>query len=68
MFQRGGLAMSIPTLLLAGPATGFLLAYLAIRVLHLEGDAAKWTQVGLVLLGMAAGGRETYKLIRRISD
>lgn len=68
LVQRGSLALSIPTLLLAGPITGLLLSYLAIRLLHLEGDQAKWTKVVLMLLGLAAGGRETLKVIRRISE
>jgi len=68
MVYRGGLALSIPSLLLAGPLTGFVLAYFAIKVFHLDGDAAKWTQVALVLAGFGAGARETYKVIQRISD
>lgn len=67
MVQRGSLAMGIPMMLLAGPITGIILAYFAIKVFRLEGNAAKWTQVGLVLLGLASAGRETIKIIQRIS-
>jgi F0F1-type ATP synthase assembly protein I len=60
---QAGLALMIPSLMVAGPLAGFLIAWLIGRW---TGWQSRWITVGLVLLGMVAGVRETIKVIRRI--
>ena len=59
--RSAGLLLSIPTLLIVSPLVGFFLGSWLDRRFH----TTPWlTLVGLVL-GFAAGGRETYLIYRR---
>ena len=59
-----GLAMMIPSIMVAGPVVGFLIAWFIGRW---TGWHARWFTALLVLLGMMAGVRETIRIIRKIS-
>jgi ATP synthase protein I len=61
--QQLGLALSIPTLLAAGPLVGFGLAWL-IRRWTGWGEWVTWL---MVILGIIAGIREVVSVIRRLS-
>lgn len=63
-WSQVGLAMSIPTLLLAGPLVGLGLAW-AVR--RLTGWDYWWLNALLIAVGFAAGVRETIKVIRKLS-
>lgn len=58
-----GLAMGIPMLMLAGPLTGFCMAWAMRRWLGWP----EWVTYVMVLLGFVAGIRETIRVIQRIS-
>ena len=57
------MAMMIPSLLVCGPLVGYGLGW-AIRRWIGGGD---WVTIGMVLLGMAAGIRESVLVIRKLS-
>lgn len=61
--QQLGLALSIPSLLAAGPLVGFGLAWLIRRWT----GWGSWVTGVLVILGLAAGIREVVQVIRRLS-
>lgn len=63
LLRQTGVAMTIPFLLLAAPVVGLL----AGRWLDAKLGTAPWGKVIGVALGLMAGGRETYLLIRRLS-
>ena len=61
--QSAGLALMIPSLMLAGPLAGLLLGrWLGGMAGHGDGGGL----IGLAL-GLAAGGREVIKILRRMS-
>lgn len=57
-----GLALSIPTLLAAGPLVGYGLAWLIRRWT----GWGPWVTMVMVLLGIAAGIREVVQVIKRL--
>ena len=63
-WNQVGLAMSIPTLMVAGPLVGYLLAK---GLERLTGWDYWWLNALLIALGFAAGIRETIKVIRKLS-
>lgn len=63
LYTQLGLALSIPTLLAAGPLVGFGLGWL---IRHWTGWG-EWVTWVMVLLGIVAGIRETVLVIRRLS-
>ncbi len=56
------IAMSIPTVMAAGPLVGWGLGWAAIRYLH----APEWIEPVCMALGFAAGVRETIRIVRRL--
>lgn len=62
-WTKAGLALMIPSVMAAGPLAGLLIAWL-VRRLTGWGD---WVTAVLILLGLAAGVRETIRIIRRLS-
>jgi len=67
-WAQAGLAMAIPSLLMAGPITGYLLGLGIIRVFELSDPWATRTKYICLILGLMAGIRETYKIIRKITS
>ena len=59
-----GLALTLPMILLAGPAAGFAIGYWITRKFHAPGFVTPLA-MGLGLLGSAL---QAYRLIRRISN
>lgn len=62
-WSQVGLALSIPTLLAAGPLVGLALGWLICRAT----GWGLWVQWVLMILGMVAGIRETIKVIQKLS-
>lgn len=58
-----GLGLMIPMLLVSGPLVGYAIGYLLRRWLGWP----EWVMYVMVLLGLVAGGRETFRVIKRIS-
>lgn len=63
VFTHLGLALSIPSLLVAGPLVGYGLGML---IQHLTGWGM-WVSWLTLTLGIVAGIRETIKVIRKLS-
>lgn len=63
-YTSAGMAMQIPSLLLAGPLVGLGIAWLVKR---LTGYESMWLTVLLVMIGLVAGAHEVIKVIKRIS-
>jgi F0F1-type ATP synthase assembly protein I len=59
--RRGGLLLAIPTLLIVSPMVGFFLGNMMDRWLK----TPPWFGILGLVLGFAAGGRETYLIYRR---
>ena len=59
--RRASLLMTIPTLLIVSPLVGFFLGNWLDRRFH----TSPWLMIAGLLLGFAAGGRETYQIYRR---
>lgn len=67
-FQREVyLALSIPSVLLAGPLVGLILGYGATRLLHLSPEAGRLALLFGLILGLATAAREVIRIVRRIS-
>lgn len=62
LHQVAMLAVLIPMLMLAGPAVGFLLG----RWLDSKLGWDPWGQLGGLILGLAAGFRESYLIVKRL--
>jgi len=62
-YRQLALATTIPIMMLAAPAVGYFIGKYLDR---LAGTSETMTVIFL-LLGLAAGGLESYKLIKRIS-
>lgn len=62
-WAQAGLALAIPMLLASGPLVGYFLGVFIRRWTGWGG----WVVVLMMVLGMAAGVRETIKVIRRLS-
>jgi F0F1-type ATP synthase assembly protein I len=62
--RSAGLLLAIPTLLIVSPLVGFFIGMAADRWLKTK---LILSIVGMVL-GFAAGGRETWRIIRRVQD
>lgn len=58
-----GLALSIPSLLVAGPLVGYGLGWLIRRWT----GWGSWVTMAMVLVGIAAGIRQVVQVIRRLS-
>lgn len=65
---KAGLAMSIPTMMVAGPLVGLIMGHYICLWLGIEAPAKTWVKMGLLALGMIAAGRETARIIKRISS
>jgi F0F1-type ATP synthase assembly protein I len=61
-WSRVGLALLIPSVLLAGPLAGLLLGLLFQKLT----GWGEWLLAVFILLGLAAGARETVGIIRRL--
>ena len=64
---EAGLALSLPSLMAAGPFAGFLIAYGINRWLDLQPPWSKRITIFFILVGMLAGARETIRLIKKIA-
>jgi len=62
--KTAGLLLAIPTLLIVSPIVGYFVGSLADRWLKW----APWGGIVGLLLGFAAGGRETYRIYRRYQE
>jgi F0F1-type ATP synthase assembly protein I len=62
--KTAGLLLSIPTLLIVSPIVGWFVGSLADRWLKWQ----PWGGIVGLMLGFAAGGRETYKIYRRYQE
>jgi len=59
--KTAGLLLAIPTLLIVSPIVGYFVGSLADRWLKWN----PWGGIVGLMLGFAAGGRETYRIYRR---
>jgi F0F1-type ATP synthase assembly protein I len=59
--KSAGLLLAIPTLLIVSPIVGYFVGSLADRWLKWD----PWGGIVGLMLGFAAGGRETYRIYRR---
>jgi len=62
--KTAGLLLAIPTLLIVSPIVGYFVGSLADRWFKW----APWGGIVGLLLGFAAGGRETYRIYRRYQE
>lgn len=62
--RSAGLLLAIPTLLIVSPIVGWFVGSLADRWLNW----APWGGIVGLMLGFAAGGRETYRIYRRYQE
>ena len=62
-FRQVALATTIPLIMLAAPAVGYFIGIYLDRLLGLSGVMT----IIFLLLGIAAGGVETYRLIKEIN-
>lgn len=62
-WQQAGLALSIPSLLAAGPLAGWLIGWLIQRWT----GWGNWVVVVFVFVGLAAGIRESIRVIQKLS-
>ena len=67
-WAQASLALSSPTLMVAGPLAGGLLALGAIWAFGIGEPWAGRIKIAGIIVGLVAGARETLKVIRRISD
>lgn len=58
-----GMAMMIPSLMVAGPLVGYAVGYLIRR----GTGWGRWVEILMALMGLAAGIRESILIIRKIS-
>mgnify|MGYP006282521129 CR=1 FL=1 len=63
VYSQIGLALSIPSMLLAGPLVGYGIGYL-VRQWTGWGE---WVTFFFIVLGFVAAVRETIKIIRKLS-
>ncbi len=61
-YRQIALATTIPIIMLAAPAVGYFIGFYLDRLLGTE----RIMTVVFLLLGVAAGGVETYRLIKKI--
>ena len=66
-WRQAGLAMTIPTMMVSGPLLGWLLGMGIERWLDLQPPWSFRIRATLVILCTVAAGRETIKIIKRIS-
>ena len=62
--RSAGLLLAIPTLLIVSPLVGFFVGMATDRWLKTR---MVFSIIGLVL-GFAAGGRETWRIVKRVQD
>ena len=67
-WRQAGLALTIPTMMAAGPLVGYFIAYMLNLWLDIPGPWDGRVKIIGVLLGTAGGIRETIKLIKKISS
>lgn len=65
--NQAGLAFTIPSLLLSGPLTGWLLGYMINRTFDIRDPWDKRNLLIWIALGFAAAVREIAKVIRKLS-
>ena len=61
-YRQVARATTIPLMLLAGPAAGYFIGYLLDRLF----DTENIFKVIFLLMGVVAGGMESYKIIKQI--
>lgn len=66
-WRQASLALMVPTTMLAGPIAGFLLAQAAFYFFDIPEAWTGRVRIGAILLGTAAGMRESYKILKKIS-
>ena len=66
-WRQAGLALTIPTMMAAGPFVGYFLGYLLDRWLGFPVPWDRWVKIIGALVGLIAGMRETIKLIKKIA-
>jgi F0F1-type ATP synthase assembly protein I len=62
--RSAGLLLAIPTLLIVSPLVGFFIGMAADRWLKTK----PWFSVIGMVLGFAAAGRETWRIVRRVQE
>jgi F0F1-type ATP synthase assembly protein I len=62
-YAQAGMAMLIPSLMVAGPLVGYAVGYFIRR----GTGWGRWVEIVMALLGLAAGIRESVIVIRKIS-
>ena len=67
-WRQASLAMALPMLMVSGPIVGFLLGLGLEKWLDLQPPWGGIARVVGVFLGIAAGLRETIRIIKRISS
>lgn len=67
-WRSASLALTIPTMLAAGPLVGYFLGWGATRLFSLTDPWDSRARIVGVLVGTVAGIHETVKIIRRISS
>ena len=66
-WQQAGMAMSIPTLMVAGPLLGVVIGMVLEQWLNLQAPWAFRVKAFAVVLCTLASARETIKVLKRIS-
>jgi len=61
-FGRAGMAMTIPTVMAAGPLAGWLVGH----GIRLGTGWGRWVEILFFFLGLIAGARETIRIIRKL--
>jgi F0F1-type ATP synthase assembly protein I len=62
--RSAGLLLAIPTLLIVSPLVGFFIGMATDRWLKTK----PWLSVVGMVLGFAAAGRETWRIVRRVQE
>ncbi len=62
--RTAGIYTMIPMILLAAPLVGYAIGWALVRWLH-TGD---WLKVVMTALGMVAGGREVFLLLKKAGE
>lgn len=66
-WRQASLALMLPTLMVAGPLAGYLLGLGINRFFNVQPPWDGRIQIGMIILGMMAGFRETWHTIKKLS-